>query len=87
MLSDETNSTLQIISVRKEIEMKREQVKKAILDRLSCGKSYAEINAELKSIDQSSTVIEKLLEAFPGYYSRFICLHFARFLEEPIITE
>lgn len=28
-----------------------------------------------------------MLEAFPGYYGRFICLHFARFLNEPIKTE
>ncbi|WP_218970981.1 hypothetical protein [Cytobacillus solani] len=27
-----------------------------------------------------------MLEAFPGYYGRFICLHFARFLNEPITT-
>ena len=33
-----------------------------------------------------STVTQKLLEAFPGYYGQFICLHFARFLDEPIET-
>jgi uncharacterized membrane protein len=34
-----------------------------------------------------TTITEKLIEAFPGYYGRFICLHFARFLNEPITTE
>ncbi len=87
VLADEANSTLQMISVRKELEMKREQAKKSILDKLSCGISYAQINAELKSIEQSSTVAERLLEAFPGYYGRFICLHFAQFLNEPVVTE
>lgn len=86
VLADETNNTLQKISVQKELGVQREQVKKSILDKLSCGQSYAEINAELKAIEQSATVTEKLLEAFPGYYGRFICLHFARFLNEPITT-
>jgi Predicted transcriptional regulators len=86
VLADETNNTLQKISVQKELNMQKEQVKKSILDKLSCGQSYAEINADLKAIEQSATVTEKLLEAFPGYYGRFICLHFARFLNEPIIT-
>ena len=33
------------------------------------------------------SITEKLLEAFPGYYGRFVCLHFARFLMEPIKSE
>lgn len=84
VLADETNNTLQKISVKKELNVQREQAKKVILDRLSCGENFSEINAELKAIEQSATVTEKLLEAFPGYYGRFICLHFARFLNEPI---
>lgn len=86
VLADDTNNTLQKISVQKDLNMQKEQVKKSILDKLSCGQSYAEINADLKAIEQSATVTEKLLEAFPGYYGRFICLHFARFLNEPITT-
>lgn len=86
VLADETDNALQKISVQKELNVRKEQMKKSILDRLSCGQSYTEINAELKAIEQSATVTEKLLEAFPGYYGRFICLHFARFLNEPITT-
>lgn len=86
VLADETNNTLQKISVQKVLNMQKEQVKKSILDKLSCGHSYDEINADLKAIEQSATVTEKLLEAFPGYYGRFICLHFAQFLNEPITT-
>lgn len=62
-------------------------MKKAILEKLSSGKPYSEIRVELKTVDNSETITEKLLDAFPGYYGRFICLHFARFLNEPIKTE
>ncbi|MTI56659.1 MerR family transcriptional regulator [Geosporobacter ferrireducens] len=86
VLSDETGDTLQKFSVQKELSVQREQAKKVILDKLGCGKDYAEISADLKAIEQSATIAEKLLDAFPGYYGRFICLHFARFLNEPIIT-
>lgn len=86
VLVDETNNTLQKISVQKELNVQKEQVKNSILDKLSCGQSYAEINEELKTTEQNATVTEKLLEAFPGYYGRFICLHFARFLNEPITS-
>ncbi|KOP78225.1 MerR family transcriptional regulator [Bacillus sp. FJAT-21945] len=86
IFADETSSALQKISVQKELSLQREKAKKAILDKLSCGYSFAEIDRELETIEQGATVTEKLLEAFPGYYGRFICLHFARFLNEPITT-
>lgn len=87
VLSDESGNALQRLSVQKELSLKREQAKKALLEQLSGGKSYAEISAELQTIETGKTITEKLLEAFPGYYGRFICLHFARFLNEPIKTE
>ena len=87
VLSDESGNALQRLSVQKELSLKREQAKKTLLEQLSSGKSYAEISAELQTIETGKTITEKLLEAFPGYYGRFICLHFARFLNEPIKTE
>ncbi|WP_449619753.1 MerR family transcriptional regulator [Robertmurraya sp. Marseille-Q9965] len=86
VLADETNNTLKKIAVLKELSIQREQAKKAIFEKLSSGGDYSELSSELKAIEQSSTVTEKLLDAFPGYFGRFICLHFARFLDEPITT-
>lgn len=86
VLSDESRSSLQTLSVQKELNIQREQAKKSILDKLASGKDYSEISLELKMVEDSETIIEKLLEAFPGYYGRFICLHFARFFNEPIRT-
>ncbi len=87
VLKDETGYSLRKLSVQKELSLQREQAKKTILNKLSSGISYSEINSELKAIEDSATITEKLLEAFPGYYGRFICLHFARFLNEPITTD
>lgn len=87
VLADKTGNELLKISVRKELNIQREQLKKMILDQMNRGKSYTEMDAELKSLEQGATVTEKLLEAFPGYYGRFICLHFARFLNEPMTTD
>mgnify|MGYP000854493874 CR=1 FL=1 len=86
VFADETGDILQKLSVQRELSIQIELAKKVILDKLSCGKNFAEISADLKVIEQGATVTEKLLDAFPGYYGRFICLHFARFLNEPIIT-
>lgn len=87
ILDDETGESLRKLSIQRELALQREQVKKAILNKLSSGIGYSEIGAELQTIENSATITEKILEAFPGYYGRFICLHFARFLNEPILTE
>lgn len=87
ILNDTTNSALQAVSVKKELDYLRDMLKKSILQKLSQGKSYDEINIELQSVEQSKTITDKLLDAFPGYYGRFICMHFALFLNEPIQTE
>lgn len=86
LLVDETDDSLQKLSVQKELNIQREQAKKVILDKLCCGKGYAEISMDIEAIEKGATVTEKLIDAFPGYYGRFICLHFAQFLNEPITT-
>lgn len=85
-LADETGGTLKKLSVQKELGLQREQARKAILGRLCLGENESEVSAELDTLEQSATITEKLLDAFPGYYGRFICLHFARFLHAPIVT-
>lgn len=86
VLGDDSGSILKKLSVRRELNLQKEQAKKGVLDQLGCGKSYAEMDEAIRSIEQNSTIAERLLDAFPGYYGEFICLHFARFLNEPIIT-
>lgn len=87
ILEDKTNVSLQEISVKKELEYQRDLIKKSILQRLVEGESYEKASIELQSIEKGKTIIDRLLEAFPGYYGRFVCMHFARFLNEPILTE
>ena len=87
VLEDETNDSLQKIAIQKDLNMQREQAKKVVLDKLCRGQSHSDITADLEAIDLNASITEKLLEAFPGYYGRFICLHFARFLNLPITTE
>ncbi|MCL1964785.1 MAG: MerR family transcriptional regulator [Firmicutes bacterium] len=69
VLADETGKALQRISIQNELNMQRWQAKKTILDKLRCGANYSAINAELDGIESNATITEKLLEAFPGFYT------------------
>lgn len=87
ILSDNTHESLQAISVKKDLEYQRDLMKKSIFQKLCEGESYEEISLELQSVEQGKTITDRLLDAFPGYYGRFVCMNFARFLNEPILTE
>ena len=55
-----------------------------ILEKLSKGGNIKDIEDDLLCLEQNKAVSDKILEAFPGYFGRFVCLHFVRFLDEPI---
>lgn len=86
VLSDDNGQVLQKLSLKKELQLDRERIKQSLLDKLGTGKDWEEISAEINCIEQNETITEKLLDAFPGYYGRFISLHFSRFLNEPLTT-
>lgn len=88
LLADEAASgeLLRQLAARKELAVGRERARQRILQRLSQGGSYQEFQSELEALEEGEVISEKLLTAFPGYYGRFICLHFARFLGAPVKT-
>lgn len=83
ILEDTSGSVIQNVMLKKELDIQRDQVKKELLAKLGSNTSESNIKDALQAIEQGKTIGDRLLEAFPGYYGRFICLHFARFLNEP----
>ena len=86
VLSDGSGQALQKLSIQKELKLQREKEKQLLLDKLSIGIGWDEINAELKAIERNETITERLLDAFPGYYGWFISMHFSSFINEPLTT-
>lgn len=62
------------------------QARRALLERLASGATYEEIEGDIAALEKKRTILQKLLNAFPGYYGQAFSLHFAAFLNEPITT-
>ena len=86
VLSDTTGGVLQKLSFKKELDIEKDILRQGVMDKLSGGISYKEIIDDIKIIEDRTMVADKILQVFPDRYGRFIWLHFARFLNEPIIT-
>ena len=86
VLRDETGDALRVLAARGALRQREAQTRQALLARLSRDGDYAGIEAELRALEQGMVIAQRLLDAFPGYYGRFIALHFAQFLQQPVCT-
>ena len=77
---------LKSILFKKTLELEQEKVKQDILKRLCNGESIEKLEQEINNINSKSIIIKKLMELFPSYYGKFICLNFSRYLTGKIET-
>ena len=87
VLNATDNEALQKLSFQKELTLQKETRRQALLEALSTGTDYAQVAMELQTLEQGETIALRLLDSFPGYYGKFICLHFSSFLNVPITTD
>lgn len=71
---------LKLQLAKQELHSAAEQKRLAILHILTLTGNWQEAEEQLKIAEQQATITAKLLEAFPGDFGLFICVHFAPFL-------
>lgn len=84
ILADPTK--LKSILYKRTLEIEQEKVKQDILQRICNGESLEKLEQEINNINSKSIIVKKLMELFPSYYGKFICLNFSRYLTGNIET-
>ncbi len=87
VLLHQNSTVLNNISVRKNLEISSLQKKQQLLQELAETHDWEQVNNQLQQLAQRQSILERLINVFPGYYGRYICLHFASYLNEPIVTD
>lgn len=87
VLAEDCFSRMQDIYEKKALELAEMQTKQQLLRELVETKDWAYIREQLTQLERKQLILTRLLERFPGYYGKFICLHFAPYLNEPITTQ
>lgn len=67
-------------------ELEDAQARRALLGRLAKGEDWESVRQALDALDRKRTVLERMRDRFPGWFGRFVCAHFAPFLDEPVRT-
>jgi DNA-binding transcriptional MerR regulator len=75
------------VSERKRMEIKAEETKQALVQQLAEKQDWEYVNAQLEVLEKKQTILQRLLDIFPGYYGKYISLHFARYLNEPVVSD
>ena len=63
-----------------------EEERLALLRALCRGEDWVSVAAWADVLEKKQTIQQRLLRAFPGGYGQYLCLHFGRFLNEPIVS-
>lgn len=81
------NAAFNKILEQKQMEITWVQEKQALLVELARNQNWEEVQEKLRNLQKRQSVLERLRNAFPGYYGDMICTHFAPYLCEPVGTQ
>lgn len=86
VLAQENLAGLKNISIKKDREIEDLRAKQELIQKLAQGYDWENIRAHLDLLEKKQSILNRLLNKFPGCYGRYISLHFAPFLGEPVTT-
>lgn len=84
ILSDSSTATLKKLAARRSLIQIQEKQKVLLLTRLSEGHPIDEIVQDVEALETKKDILERLTDAFPGYFGQYLSVHFSGFLLSPI---
>lgn len=79
-------SMLHDVLRKKEYEIEDLQTKHELIKQLAQQQDWNTVGERLEALQRKQTVLNRMLDKFPGCYGKLVCSHFAPFLGEPITT-
>lgn len=87
VLSGSDKAALTEICHRKAMQMTALRERQKLIGELAATQDWDHVQNSLQQLQKEQAVSERLMNAFPGYYGRLLCLHFAPYLREPAETQ
>ena len=87
VLSDQNPEALKEIAGVKKMEITALEEKQRLLQELADSQNWEQTHDKLQLLEKKQSILERLRNVFPGYYGKYVCSHFAPYLNEPIVTD
>lgn len=86
VLSSTDAAALSEIAEKKKLEITTLQEKQKLIQELADKRDWEHVHDQLQHFEKRQSVLERLLNVFPGYYGKYAYFHFAAYLNEPVVT-
>ncbi len=87
VLNENNQAALYNVSIKKALEIETMKSKQELVQRLAQNQDWEYTRLQLEILEQKQTISQRLLNVFPGHYGKYVSLHFALYLNEPIVNE
>lgn len=87
VLSQEMTTALHEIHSKKALQMSALQEKQTLLGELADQNDWEQVQMQLELLQKKQIILERLMNTFPGSYGKYICFHFAPYLNESVLTD
>lgn len=87
VLSEQSGTTLHKLSSKKELEIEDLKARHELTKKLAQDNDWEYASTQLEVLEKKQSILHRLSDKFPGYYGKYISMHFALYLNEPIVTD
>lgn len=86
VLDSQEVGALSRVSHERDIQISEMREKQLLLEKLARDNDWESIKEDLETLEKKQFIMQRLLGKFPGYYGKYVSLHFAPYLNEAITT-
>ena len=87
LLNGNDSTVFQRIIAEQETKLQRRKEQNELLKELAASLDWNAVQLKATAAESRQSVIERLTRAFPGFWGRYLSLHFGRFLQDPVQTK
>ena len=87
LLNGNDSTVFQRIIEEQETVLQRRKEQNELLKELAASLDWNAVQLKATAAESRQSVIERLTRAFPGFWGRYLSLHFGRFLQDPVQTK
>lgn len=87
ILGGNDSSVFQRIIQEQEDVLQRKKAQNELLKELAASLNWTAVGLKAAAAGSRQSVTERLTSAFPGFWGKYLSLHFGRFLLDPVRTE
>lgn len=86
LLNGNDRTVFQRIIQKQEAVLQKRKEQNELLKQLAASLDWNAVQLKADAAESRQSVTERLARAFPGFWGKFLSLHFGRFLQDPVRT-